>query len=155
MRDYIKTMRKYIGHERLIVVGAGVVIHKNGKVLLQKRKDNGCWAMHGGGLEPGETTEETAKRELFEETGLVANALEFAGVFSGPDLLYTYPNGDMVAIIAVAYLCDDFCGEMKVNADEATDLQWFDIDDLPESISSPDIPVLKKCTEILKRQSKL
>ena len=70
MTDYIKSMRKYIGHERLLIVGAGVCIHKEGKLLLQKRLDNGCWAAdHGGCSELGETVEETAKRELLEETG--------------------------------------------------------------------------------------
>jgi len=84
MTDYIKTMRKYIGHERLLVVGAGVFIHKDGKLLMQKRRDNGCWAAdHGSGSELSETVEETAKRELPEETGLTANNLELLGIFSG------------------------------------------------------------------------
>lgn len=97
MTDYIKSIRKHIGHERLIVVGASVFIHTDSKLLLQKRKDNGCWADHGGCCELGETVEETAKRELFEETGLTANSLELLGVFSGKELFYTYPNGDMVS----------------------------------------------------------
>ena len=48
MIEYIKSMRKYIGQERLLIVGASVFIHKDGKLLLQKRKDNGCWGDHGG-----------------------------------------------------------------------------------------------------------
>jgi 8-oxo-dGTP pyrophosphatase MutT (NUDIX family) len=76
MTDYIKSIRKYIGHERLMIVGGSVIVHKNGKVLLQLRRDNGCWGYHGGCVELGETVEETAKRELFEETGLVANKLD-------------------------------------------------------------------------------
>ena len=152
MTDYIKTMRKYIGHERLLIVGAGVVIYQDGKLLLQKRKDNGYWAIHGGALEPGETTEETAKRELFEETGLVANSLELINVFSGPDLFYTYPNGDMVAIVGVVYLCENFCGQMLTNTNETTDLQWFPLDNLPGNISPPNIPVLKNCVEFFKNR---
>ena len=70
MTEYVKFMRQYIGHERLLIVGASVFIHKDSKLLLQKRKDNDCWAEHGGCCELGETVEETAKRELFEETGL-------------------------------------------------------------------------------------
>ena len=54
--------------------------------MLQRRKDNLCWSMHAGGLELGETVEEAAKRELFEETGLTANTLELLGVFSGNDI---------------------------------------------------------------------
>ncbi|XOK59681.1 NUDIX hydrolase [Paenibacillus elgii] len=101
MAGYISNIRKKIGHERLIVTAAGVIIYKDGKVLLQKRRDNHCWAMHGGGVEIGETVEETAKRELLEETGLIANDLELLGVFSGEDRLYTYPNGDEVYTIGI------------------------------------------------------
>ena len=110
MTEYIKSMRKHIGHERLLIVGASVFIHKNGKLLLQKRKDNGCWADHGGCCELGETVEETAKRELLEETGLTACSLELLGVFSGKELFYTYPNGDMVSNVNIAYLCENFIG---------------------------------------------
>jgi len=73
-----------------------VIIHKNGKVLLQKRRDNGCWALHGGGVDAGESVEQAAARELFEETGLIANKLELLGVFSGEGMSHTYPNGDQV-----------------------------------------------------------
>lgn len=83
---YIESIRKKIGHDKIIAVGAGVFIYQNEKVLLQRRKDNLCWSMHGGGMEIGETAEETAKRELLEETGLVANTLELLGVFSGEGL---------------------------------------------------------------------
>jgi 8-oxo-dGTP pyrophosphatase MutT (NUDIX family) len=95
--DYIKNLREHIGHERLLLVGASVFVHQDGKLLLQKRKDNGCWGDHGGSCELGESIEETARRELLEETGLIAKKLELLGVFSGKELFYTYPNGDMEA----------------------------------------------------------
>ena len=150
MTEYIKNMRKYIGHERLILVGASVFIHKDGKLLLQKRKDNNCWGDHGGGHELGETIEETAKRELFEETGLIANSLELIGVFSGKELYYTYPNGDKVSNVNIAYLCEDFSGKLKLQADETLDLQWFEINNLPKNLSPPVKLPLSQCLELLK-----
>ncbi|PUA39476.1 hypothetical protein C8Z91_08600 [Paenibacillus elgii] len=66
----------------------------------------------GGGVEIGEEVEETAKRELWEETGLKANDLELLGVFSGEDRLYTYPNGDEVYTISIVYVCRDFSGDL-------------------------------------------
>ena len=153
MTDYIRSMRKHIGHEMLLIVGASVFIHKDGKLLLQKRKDNGCWAEHGGCCELGETVEETAKRELLEETGLIARSLELLGVFSGKELFYTYPNGDMVSNVNIAYLCEDFTGELLTETDETTDLRWFVLDELPENISPPVIPALKRCVEVLKERS--
>jgi ADP-ribose pyrophosphatase YjhB (NUDIX family) len=146
-------MRKYIGHERLLIVGGSVIVYNDGKLLLQKRKDNGCWSIeHGGCVELGETVEETARRELLEETGLTANKLELLGVFSGEELYYTYPNGDMVSIIDIAYLCEDFSGDMITQTDETTDLRWFELNELPEQISPPVIPVLERCLEVLKEK---
>lgn len=150
MTDYIKNMRKYISHERLIIVGASVFVHKNGKLLLQKRKDNGCWGDHGGCCELGETVEETAKRELYEETGLTARSLELLGIFSGKELFYTYPNGDMVSNVNIAYLCDDFTGDLTRQTDETADLKWFELDELPDNISPPVKPALERCTEVLR-----
>ena len=154
MTEYIKSMRKYIGHERLLIVGASVFIHNNGRLLLQKRRDNGCWSDHGGCCELGETVEETARRELLEETGLTACSLELLGVFSGKDLFYSYPNGDMVSNVNIAYLCGDFTGELTAETGETAGFQWFSIDELPESISPPVKPVLARCVEVLQERMK-
>ncbi len=58
---------------------AGVILYRDGKVLLQHRDDRpdivypGAWAFFGGHLEPGETPEEGAKREILEELELELN----------------------------------------------------------------------------------
>lgn len=83
--SYISKIREKIGHELLIYLGAGVIVYSDEKILLQKRKDNGTWALHAGGIEVGEELEETARRELFEETGLKAGKLELLGIYSGQD----------------------------------------------------------------------
>jgi len=150
MTGYVENMRKRIGHDTLLIVGAGVFIHKDGKLLLQRRRDNNCWSDHGGCVEIGEKVEDTAKRELFEETGLIANKLELLGVFSGENMMYTYPNGDKVYIIGISFLCEDFSGEPKTETNETVDLQWFDIDRLPENISPPVVEPLRRCVEVLK-----
>ena len=138
MDGYIKSMREKVGHDTIIMVGAVVFIHKDGKVLLQKRKDNNCWASHGGAMEIGETIEETARRELEEETGLVAGELKFLGVFSGKELIYTYPNGDKVCNVCIGYVCQNFSGELQTETTEASELKWFNINELPINISPPD-----------------
>ncbi|MCL2236336.1 MAG: NUDIX hydrolase [Defluviitaleaceae bacterium] len=153
MSEYIKNMRKHVGKQRMLLVGASAIPHKDGKILLQKRKDNGCWGDPGGFAELGETMEEVAKRELFEETGLIAHSLELLGVLSGEEMFYTYPNGDQVANTTISYLCEDFSGELRADMEETTDLQWFAIDDLPENISPPARPVLANCVEVLKKRN--
>lgn len=135
---YIEQLRAKIGHDEIIGVGAGVFLCRDGKVLLQKRKDNMCWSMHAGGLELGESVEDCARRELYEETGLVAGNMKMLGVFSGEGMRYTYPNGDQVSIVQIMYVCDDFSGEIHPEAEEIYDLKWFDLDSIPDHISPPD-----------------
>ncbi len=137
MNDYIQSMRRRIGHDPLMVVGAGVFVWRDGMVLLQRRRDNGCWADHGGCVELGETVEDAAKRELREETGLVAHRLEFLCLMSGQDMHYTYPNGDQVYIVGTFWLCEDFSGEPVAEPEETLELKWFPLDALPDNISPP------------------
>ena len=138
MNSYIKNIREKVGHDTIILVGSSVYVYNNGKVLLQKRRDNECWSSHGGAMEIGETPEETARRELLEETGLAAGNLELLGIFSGPDMFYTYPNGDKVYNVNIAYICRDFSGALLPETDETSELRWFDVDNIPTEISPPD-----------------
>lgn len=128
-------------------IGASVIVYQDNKILLQQRKDNKCWAYHGGRVELGEIVEEAAKRELLEETGLTADSLELFGVFSGPELYHIYPDGNEVHIIDIVFLCDNFSGIPIFQAEECLDLKWFEYNDIPENLSPPIIPALKKFIE--------
>lgn len=98
MSEYILDLRKVVGHRPLLQVGASVIVEDaERRVLLQLRSDNHCWGYAGGSVELDEVVEDAAKRELFEETGLIAEELELFGVFSGEDCHYVYPNGDEVS----------------------------------------------------------
>ena len=136
---YIEDIRRKIGHDWLIGVGACIFIYKNGKVLLQKRKDNLRWCMSGGGgVEIGESVEDAAKRELFEETGIIAKNLDLLGVFSGENMTHIYHNGDKVQIVSIVYISQDFSGELLPDTGETIELKWFDIDKIPHEIHPPD-----------------
>ncbi len=138
MADCILDLRKVVGYRPLIQTGAGViVVDAAGRVLLQRRSDNGCWDYAGGSMELGEEAEETARRELLEETGLTARRLELFGVFSGEDMHYVYPNGDEVYNVDIVYICRDHSGELTPQEGEVDELRFFDADRLPENISPP------------------
>lgn len=134
---YIEDMRARIGHDMLITASVAVLVSDGRQILLQRRRDNGLWALHGGMIEIGETFEDAARRELREETGLTAGRLELCGLASGPDRIYTYPNGDRVYAVGVVYLCREFSGELRAQPEEVTRLEWFDVDALPE-LSPPE-----------------
>ena len=133
---YIMDLRKIVGHRTLLQVGASVIVEdEQGRVLLHKRTDNHCWGYPGGSTELDERVEDAAARELWEETGLIANSLELFGVFSGPELHYTYPNGDEVSNIDVVFLCRDYSGQLKCQEDESEALSCFAPGQLPEKLS--------------------
>ncbi|MCJ7842508.1 NUDIX hydrolase [Lederbergia sp. NSJ-179] len=141
---YIMELRKIVGSRPLIMVGACVLLLNNDKeILLQLRKDNHSWGLAGGSLEPGESLEQAAKRELFEETGLKAKKLQLFHVFSGENFYYQYPHGDEVYNVITVYLCNDYEGELQNDEREVQDLSFFDMNKLPSNLSPPDVPILE------------
>ena len=145
MSGYIMDMRKLVGHRPLLQVGASVILEDDkGRILLQKRSDNGCWAYHGGSVELDENTQEAAARELKEETGLIADKLELFGVFSGPDMHYIYPNGDEVSNVDVVYICRNYHGKLKAQEGEVDGLCFFELDQIPKELFSANITALRE-----------
>ncbi len=72
----------------MLSAGATVVVLKDNKILLNLRSDTNTWGIPGGALELGETLEETAARELKEETNLEAMSYTLLNVFSGKDFYF-------------------------------------------------------------------
>ena len=144
MSSYIMDLRKVVGHRPLLQVGASVIVEDDkGRILLQLRSDNNCWGYAGGSVELDEDVEEAAKRELFEETGLIANKLSLFGVFSGKDTHYVYPNGDEVSNIDIVYICKDYSGELRCQKGEVNDLVFFEKDNISNNLFKPIEKVLK------------
>lgn len=141
---YIAELREIVGSRPLIMAGACVILLNDQKqILLQKRVDNGYWGLPGGSMEPGETLEQVARRELEEETGLVAVDLQLLDIFSGPDLYYQYPHGDEVYNVVAAYMCRAYTGSLQAQSCEVTALQFFDLFSLPDIINPPDVPIIR------------
>lgn len=128
---YISELRKHIGHNPLICAGATVAVIKDKQILLNLRSDTKTWGIPGGSLEIGETLEETAKRELKEETNLDCDNFTLLNVFSGNDFYFKYPNGDELYSVIALYLADDFKGSLKITDDESIDLSFFSKSELP------------------------
>ena len=84
---------------KIIVTGGAIIRDHQERILLQRRSDYGNWGLPGGGMEAGESVEETMRREVLEETGLVVNDHELYGVYSGPRMQYRYPDGNEVVFV--------------------------------------------------------
>ena len=138
-RDYIPKLRSHVGHAPLHITGCSVLLeNEKGELLLQKRRDNGCWAPPGGALEMGETAENAARRECWEEAGVVAGELRLFGVYTGEDRYIYYPNGDVCYCTLVCFTCKDYVGDPMQNTEEAVEHRFFARDDLPENLNRCD-----------------
>ncbi len=102
-----------------------VVLDDAGRVLLQRRRDNGEWALPGGAIELGETAAEAAVRETAEETGCRTEVVRLAGVYSDPArTTVTYPGGETVEYVSICFECRFFDGAPQ-GSDESSESAWF------------------------------
>lgn len=112
----------------------GVVLDHQGNVLMQRRADNGFWGLPGGMLDPGESLEQGAVREVLEETNLRVTIKRPVGIYSDPRLytITTYPGDNIVQIVTVVFECEYQSGELAIS-DESTDIGYFPPHSLPEN----------------------
>lgn len=150
MSSYIMDLRKLVGHRTLMQCAASIIcVNENNQILLGKRTDNHNWGYFGGSMEIDEKVEEAAKREFFEESGLIADEIEFFTINSGPEAHYIYPNGDEVSNVEIVYLCRKYHGTMLRQKSEMEELRFFSADEIDLDLISPPIrPVVKKLLEL-------
>jgi 8-oxo-dGTP diphosphatase len=104
------------------------IIFRDNTILLIKRKHEpfkGKWALPGGFVEYGETTEKAVIREIFEETGMETKVKSLLGVYSDPN---RDPRGHTVSVV---YLLDELGGKLK-GGDDASEAKFFQENQLPE-----------------------
>lgn len=129
--DYVSYIRGMVGNSEIIMSCAACVIpDERGAILLQKRVGNGLWGLPGGIMELGESLDETAKREVFEETGLNIEIDKLQGVYS--KYFAQCANGDKLQPVLAVFIGHIVGGEMKCDEKETLALQYFGKDELPE-----------------------
>ncbi|WP_329486753.1 NUDIX domain-containing protein [Kitasatospora sp. NBC_01246] len=118
---------------RLVVAASAVVTDEEGRVLLQRRADNGLYALPGGMMDLGESLPGTAVREVREETGLVVEITGLVGTYTDPRHVIAYSDGEVRQQFNVCFTARVTGGELRIS-DESTDLRFVapdDIGDLP------------------------
>jgi len=120
-----------IGSQGKIRLACSAVIFDEAreKVLLTRRADNGQWCLPSGGVEPGESVTETCEREVLEETGLKVQVERLIGVYSNPNYLMEYADGNSFQIIALSFEAVVISGEIGLS-DETTDIRYFPLTDI-------------------------
>lgn len=134
MKNYIKYIRKMVGHKLIFLnFAVAAIFNEKGELLLQKRSDKKKWGLPGGAIELGETFEDAVIREVWEETKLKVKPKSLIGIYTGPDYNVHYPNGDEVQPVAVLFNVEVTGGKLADKYDEETlELRYFDKNNLPE-----------------------
>ncbi len=121
-----------IGREGKIRVGCSAAIfNADDKVLLTRRADNGQWCLPSGAMEPGESAAEACAREVLEETLLHVRVKRLVGVYSDPNQLVMYADGNKVQILAVHFEAEVIGGELGLS-DETTEAGYFSREEVTE-----------------------
>jgi len=100
---YVRDIRESIGTRLLLMPAVAAIVRDGeGRILLQRRSDDGRWNLPAGAIDPGESPDEAVVREVREETGLEVRPVRVAGVFGGADgFRHRYGNGDEVEFTAI------------------------------------------------------
>ena len=108
---------------------SAAIFDEQGRVFLTRRVDNGQWCLPSGGMEPGESVTEACAREVWEETGLRVRVIRLVGVYSHPDQLTVYPDGNKFHIVALHFEAEVVSGEPGLS-DETTDFGYFSMEEI-------------------------
>jgi 8-oxo-dGTP pyrophosphatase MutT (NUDIX family) len=115
-----------------LVPACGVLaVDEDGRLLIQRRRDTGQWALPMGKMELGETPSQCAVRETHEETGILVELTGILGIFSDPGHIVAYGDGEIRQEYEIIFLAKPVSGTPLVN-DEASEVTWATPGELPE-----------------------
>ena len=132
MSEYVRALRRKIGHDYLLMPCAGVLIRDDAGRVLLVRHAEGRWQLPGGAIDPDESPAEAARRECLEEASVEVELGRIAGVFGGPEYRVTYANGHEVGVVSVVFEAEIVSGTPRAGDDETQDVGWF----APEEIEA-------------------
>ncbi|MFJ9692555.1 NUDIX domain-containing protein [Kitasatospora sp. NPDC101183] len=110
--------------DALVPAASVVVVDADGRVLLQRRTDNGMWALPGGVMELGESIAGCAVRETFEETGVRVEVTGIVGTYTNPGHVLAYDDGEVRQEFSICLLARPLGGEPRPS-DESFEVAWF------------------------------
>jgi 8-oxo-dGTP pyrophosphatase MutT (NUDIX family) len=118
-----------LGREGQLRLGCSAVLFDEArqKVLLTQRTDNGRWCLPGGAMESGESAAEACEREVWEETGLKVRVKRLLGVYSNPDQLVIYPDGNKAFFVVLNFEVEIISGELGLS-NETTAFGYYTLD---------------------------
>jgi ADP-ribose pyrophosphatase YjhB (NUDIX family) len=116
------------------VAVSALVRDDQGRILMIHRTDNGKYSIPGGGLEAGETVSNAVVREVKEETGIDVEVTGMIGVFSDPEHVIEYDDGEVRQEFSICFHARPIGGELRTS-EESKDVKWV----IPEELPSFDV----------------
>ncbi|MET9366115.1 NUDIX domain-containing protein [Streptomyces sp. NPDC006632] len=113
----------------LVPAASAVVVDNSGRILLQRRSDNGMWALPGGAMNLGESLPDCAIRETREETGIEVEVTGIVGTYTNPRHVFAYDDGEVRQEFSICFLARPVAGRLAIS-DESTDVRWFEPDEV-------------------------
>ncbi|WP_155371684.1 NUDIX domain-containing protein [Catellatospora vulcania] len=105
--------------------GSALVVDQRGWVLMQRRADSGNWSLPGGIMEIGETMQQCVVREVKEETGLDIEITGLLGIYTDPQHVIAYADGEVRQEFNITYRARVTGGAITVSH-ESTDVRFVD-----------------------------
>lgn len=115
----------------LVAAASAVVTDGAGRILLQRRRDSGLWALPGGGMDLGDSLPGCAVREVKEETGLDVEVTGLVGTYTDPRHIVAYSDGEVRRQFNVCFTARVVGGTLAIS-EESTELRFVDPVDLDE-----------------------
>jgi 8-oxo-dGTP pyrophosphatase MutT (NUDIX family) len=138
MSPHVRRLRAALGSELLVLPSAtGIVYDERGRILLVRQTASGMWSAPGGAVDPEETPADAVVREVWEETGLHVEPARLLGVYGGPALVLTYPNGDRTSYVMTVFECAVRGGALVAVTDETSAAEFVGAAELARYRTSP------------------
>lgn len=117
---------------------SAIVPDSDGWILLIRRTDNNYWSIPGGGLEPGESVREATAREVKEETGIVCKVTGLVGIYSDPNHVAAYDDGEVRQEFSICFTTRMLGGTITTSR-ESSEVRFVAASEIPGYEMHPSI----------------
>lgn len=122
----------------IVIAVSTFVLDDAGRLLMIRRTDNNLYALPGGRHELGETMTDTAVRETLEETGLEVAVTGLVGIYSNPEHVMAYTDGEVRQEFSICFRAHATGGDPRTS-DESSEVVWVERDQLDDIEVHPSI----------------